>query len=338
MRGYTFPWAYLHRRHDRSVFAGWSWLGRRHRPSRFVWRTAIAATRATTPSRSCRPRCSGSIWRSAAIPGRVRQARPGGTAAGRRLHGVSDPVGDPHPAAASTGRPSTPQFVTAPEVADVGTWSGTGPLKGRVGGWAHKVVRWAFEAQGLYATGNPLEVVDSPAGRRKSTSSSIPAAPSDGPYDRGGYMPVSLDWHGGADSPGMPSPNALQVVAGKVMVDGAQSRPDGCGRRQSEVWCIEWASGRSLRRRGPGGTVDPMSDKAPPTPCLNGRRPPRSHSTLRAADFPSGTRLLILAEANCPRSREHQRLTGLPCSVETVPIVDIVAGENNLGLRVYRVP
>jgi hypothetical protein len=35
LRGYTFPWVYLHRRHDRSVYDGFGWCGRYHRPARF---------------------------------------------------------------------------------------------------------------------------------------------------------------------------------------------------------------------------------------------------------------------------------------------------------------
>jgi hypothetical protein len=32
LRMATFPWVYLNRRHDRSVYAGWSWSGTYHRP------------------------------------------------------------------------------------------------------------------------------------------------------------------------------------------------------------------------------------------------------------------------------------------------------------------
>jgi hypothetical protein len=35
LRMATFPWVYLNRRHDRSVYAGWSWCGTYHRPYAF---------------------------------------------------------------------------------------------------------------------------------------------------------------------------------------------------------------------------------------------------------------------------------------------------------------
>src|SRR5262249_53475791 len=35
MRWLTFPWVYLNRHHDRSVYDGWSWCGRYHRPAQF---------------------------------------------------------------------------------------------------------------------------------------------------------------------------------------------------------------------------------------------------------------------------------------------------------------
>jgi hypothetical protein len=88
-------------------------------------------------------------------------------------------------------------LVTALIAVDTGTWPvAAGPLKDCVGGWAGKVVRWAFEAQGLYATTDPLVMIDAP-GKPPSVDVFIDDGRpnSDGDFPRGGYMPVSLDWH-----------------------------------------------------------------------------------------------------------------------------------------------
>jgi hypothetical protein len=54
---------------------------------------------------------------------------------------------------------------------------------------------------------------------------------------------------------------------------------------------------------------------------------------------PSRTRLLFLAIANCPSDPANtDPRTGLPCSLDPAPVIDLVAGDNNLGLRVYVIP
>jgi len=54
---------------------------------------------------------------------------------------------------------------------------------------------------------------------------------------------------------------------------------------------------------------------------------------------PSGTRLLILAVANCSADPANtDSYTGLPCALGPTPVIDLVAGDNNLGLRAWIVP
>jgi hypothetical protein len=49
--------------------------------------------------------------------------------------------------------------------------------------------------------------------------------------------------------------------------------------------------------------------------------------------------VLILAAATCPADPANtDAATGLPCSMHETPIVDLVAGDNNLGLRLHVVP
>src|SRR5215475_102359 len=198
-RGYTFPWVYLHRRHDRSVYNGWSWSGRYHRPNRFgvdsncrhkgyqseqilstsLFRLYRALGGDTvlldgTPDRPARQRAAD--YTVYLILRAIRLMPP------HHLSVVETPD----------------QLVTALIDADVGTLAATsGPLANRLGGWAHKVVRWAFEAQGLYATTNPSDTIDAP-GLPPPVDIFIDTGrpPSEGGYPRGGYEPVSLDWRG----------------------------------------------------------------------------------------------------------------------------------------------
>src|SRR5262249_41651862 len=140
------------------------------------------------------------------------------------------------------------QFVTALVNADEGTLPAlTGPLQGRVGGWAHKVVRWAFEAQGLYATTDPLAVVDEPGQPPDPEVFIDDLRPnSEGNYPRGGYMPVSLDWQPVPDpnpaNPPLPplwhaAPDAIQVVGDTVTVVKVRTRgPSPASQVSVEVW------------------------------------------------------------------------------------------------------
>jgi hypothetical protein len=50
-----------------------------------------------------------------------------------------------------------------------------------------------------------------------------------------------------------------------------------------------------------------------------------------------GHALVVVAVATCPGDRANvDRATLLPCSTEPTPIVDLVAGDNNIGLIVVR--
>ena len=54
---------------------------------------------------------------------------------------------------------------------------------------------------------------------------------------------------------------------------------------------------------------------------------------------PSGSYLAILAIANCPDDRANtDPYTALPCALDETPLIDLVAGDNNLGLHIYKVP
>ena len=118
------------------------------------------------------------------------------------------------------------QFVSALTDADIGTAVGMPAFSGRIGGCAHKVVRWAFEAQGLYATSNPQDVVNAPGDppqvdifiddRRAAYK---PAYAADPTHAAGSYMPVPLDWQ--PVPPASPDAPAWLATEQAIRVDGA---------------------------------------------------------------------------------------------------------------------
>jgi hypothetical protein len=233
------------------------------------------------------------------------------------------------------------QLVSALVDADVVTMpASTGSLAGRAGGCVQKVIRWAFEAQGLYATTDPLAVVDAP-GSPPPVDVFIDDRRPDaaGAHPRGGYVPVSLDWGVTVDPPLWHATGAAIQVSGnrvhvKVRNRGALA---ATGVRVS-VWYAQW----------------PMTDPEPPawnTPNAWTSLGPRPPKTVPAWPAPAvtfgpypglpapapGHALVVVAIATCNGDRANVDLaTLLPCSTAPTPIVDLVAGDNNMGLTVVR--
>jgi hypothetical protein len=340
MRGLTFPWVYVNRRHDRSVFHGWSWCGRYHRQAQFP----AGGRHGRRKGYQSEQILSTSLFRLYRALGgdtsRDADATPD-VAARRRaadytVYLVLRTIGLLGPAAWVPAE--TPdQLVSALIDADVGTLpASAGPLRHRVGGWAHKVIRWAFEAQGLYATTDPLAVVDAPGlpppvdvfidDRRPAT---------EGAFPRGGYEPVSLDWGATARPPlWHAADDAIAVGRGRVLKVTVRNRgaQDAAGVTVG-VWYAHWKSSDPVP---PAWNTSAWKSLAQP-PARTVHAWPASE-TFVISGLPAPrprARLLVLAVATCPADRANvDPATHLPTATERTPIVDLVAGDNNLGLRV----
>ncbi len=147
LRMATFPWVYLNRRHDRSVYAGWSWCGTYHRGYAFAPLAGLRRRKgykseqilSTSLFRIYRV-LGGDTVKSTGLLKRWAAADYTAYLMMRALAWVGPISGAP---------PETPdQLVSALTDADVGTttWpvpqrDPTWPPKVRVGGCAHKVVR-----------------------------------------------------------------------------------------------------------------------------------------------------------------------------------------------------
>jgi hypothetical protein len=337
-RGYTFPWVYLHRRHDRAVNRGWGWTGPRHRQERFPANDCncrhkgydseqILATSLFRLYRSL----GGDTVEANGDPDRLARERAADYTAYLILKTIS--LMPP----ASFGAMQTPdQFATGLIDVDTGTQPITGgPLKDRVGGWAQKVVRWAFEAQGLYAA-NPLAVLNEP-GLPPPVDVFIDdnRPDSEGTYTRGGYMPVSLDWSEPGPRPWHAAANAIRIAGNRITVEVRNRGRNVANGVTVSVWYIVRSAGATTPPNWKATTwtkIDESNPVAvPPWPAPAVVFPPFDAPPAQ----PAGKRVWILAIADCTADRANTNpATSYPCSTRAVSIVDLVAGDNNLGLRV----
>jgi hypothetical protein len=337
-RGYTFPWVYLHRRHDRAVNRGWGWTGPRHRQERFPATDCncrhkgydseqILATSLFTLYRSL----GGDTVEANSDPDRLPRERAADYTAYLILKTIS--LMPP----ASFGAMQTPdQFATGLIDVDTGTLPVTaGPLKDRVGGWAQKVVRWAFEAQGLYAA-NPLAVLNEP-GLPPPVDVFIDdnRPSSEGTYTRGGYMPVSLDWSEPGPRPWHAAANAISIAGNRITVEVRNRGRNVANGVTVSVWYIVRSAGATTPPNWKAttwtkiGESNPMAVAPWPAPAV------AFPSFAAPPAQPAGKRVWILAIADCAADRANTNpATSYPCSTKAVSIVDLVAGDNNLGLRV----
>ena len=332
LRGATFPSAYLNRRHDRSVWHGWSWSGTYHRQARFP----LVVENRRRKGYQSEQILSTSLFRVYLVLGgdtrradgspdlAVRQA-----AADYTVYLIMRTIKSLPPAFSLW--PETPgQLVMALAAADIATQPSPGPaLADKVGGCAHKVVRWAFEAQGLYAA-DPSAVTNAP-GEPPDVDVFIdngrPA--SEGGHPRGGYMPVSLDWNDPIP-PWHASPlGAVDVTGNQVMVHVRNRGRLNATGVTVRVLLKNWPAGQDPPRWDPG-TWASLGPSGPQTVPTGGNPVAFGPFALPA----SAGRRLILAEATCVADYANtDPLSGAPCATNPTPIVDLVNGDNNLGLR-----
>ena len=140
----TFPWVnVINRRHDRPV-NGWGFFGVNDGGG--YSSEQILAT--------CHFRIYRSLGGDSATPTQRRFAADTATYLIVRAVGQLTPATNPGSPLAWEGQLET---------ADAGTWIRTNPAETHCGGAYHKVIRWAFEKQGLFrASGDPATVAGKP--------------------------------------------------------------------------------------------------------------------------------------------------------------------------------
>jgi hypothetical protein len=371
-RGSTFPWVFLPRRHDRCVLQGWSWSGGLHYGLSQV-EDSLGPRRKGYWSEQILSSSLFRLYRS--IGGDTTVVSP------PVVGPPPPPPPDLHTRRSAshycvylimrgiqilgtslvvpTNEPD--QFVSALIDADIHTATSTPswnvvfppdlPLPpppppvpdtfDRIGGCVHKVIRWAFEAQGLYrsftnAPGYPPPV-DVYIADLRPTTESTPGGVID--YGPGSYNPVSLEWDPNqvqADPPPkwQADPAAISLSANGRISVVVGNRGNALAQAVSvSVWWKRWPP-------GPAPQWDATwTQCAPIGPALR-NIPPNGQANFgpfAAVPLPAGTRYLLLAQATCPDDRANiDPATNFPCSQKPTPLLDLVANDNNLGLRVLR--
>ena len=334
LRGYTFPWVFAARRHDRCVEKGWSWSGSFQRPVTEAAEVDLANYKSYLSEQIL----STTLFRLYRCLGGDTLTHDQQQPDVRRRQAASHVVMYlATRAVESFGHvPLRAEELEAAMIdADVGL---TTPLRDPmnptrklwVGGRAHKVVRWAFEAQGMHpptaanhdAPGIPPPVDIYVSDRRLSNEPRAAA-------DRGGYHPVSLDWSA-----------AAQWFAEAEPRIGNRGNQPATGIK-ARFW------------RGILAPTPPMSDDWDAKSNIRWveekivqQAEPLAGGEARALPLPfpqegAGPENIVLIELSCADDRANtDPLAGLPTAVArmadlpTTPreLADLVATENNLGL------
>jgi hypothetical protein len=351
-RGMTFPWVFIPRRHDRSVTNGWSWGGTMH--------SALARVpESTAPRRKAylsEQILSSSLFRLYRVLG------------GDTMEETTDDINTRHTAShyclflimqalrllgtppAVPLRNDPDQFVDALIKADVGTTlfrvaaEDGATYYQRIGGCAQKVIRWAFEAQGLYAPAGtitnapglppPVDVYIGNGRRSESTENGTIQ------YGPGSYAPVSLHWDPGQTGeepfpPWQAATDAITVEAGSIsVVVGNRGSGKATGVTVA-VWWHEWPTNSAP----PAWNESGWNQSNPQT---NTAYDIETHDDAVFGPFEfaptSGQRFIILAKASCPADLAYIDEPTLACSYMATRLIDIVTGDNNIGLRVVTLP
>lgn len=343
LRGATFPWVYINRRHDRSARLGWSWSGSYHRPGRF-----------SQANSNCRHKGYDSEQILSTTLFHLYRCLGGDTVKGDGSpdlavrQGASDYVvylimrviltlG----AASAVPLETAEQLAACLSDADVATQPATlGPLAGRVGGCAYKAIRWSFEVQGMYS-GVAQDVIHNGPGKPPDTDLYLDDGrpDADAQEPRGGYMPVSLDWS--SDRPAWHATGDDATQRGAIVVSAARKVRATLRNRghvqasgvRLRLWWIDWPTGTPAPDWNQGNWQSRVAT-GPGTLAAQG-----SAAYERRLPFVSGRRYLILAQADCDQDASNiNPITALPCVTNRVRLSELVPGDNNLGLRSYTHP
>jgi len=318
LRGVTFPWVQTGRRHDRRPEAGWCWCGvrngMRHAPLKFpplLYKGYTEEQLLSTSIFNLYRAIGGDTFNN-----RATRHRAAHTCAYLVMRAVAL-LG---PAFYVPAR-SADAFVSALVDADIGTSAVRGHLDHHVGGCLHKVIRWAFERQGLFATTDPRANVEGP-GRPTAVDLWI----KDRRSEDGQYTPAPLNWSDSDPQAWHANPEDVTVTASGDLFVTVRNR----GHLPATSVTIQgWAakaSKKGLRWHSLGRMVVGGIDGGGQVRVKIARVgwPLKQHH--------------ILVEATCAEDRSNLDDSAfLPISTGAPPlhpeqVLDLVANDNNLAL------
>lgn len=332
--GMTFPWVRIKRRHDRDANLGWCWCGRRN--IRRLSPLPVGARVFT--GYFAEQILSTTLFRLyRALGGDAANSAVRHKAADYTAYLIMRAIQSLGPATTVPASQAT-HFFEALVQADVGTWAwyyrAHDPVRHpevvRIGGMAHKVIRWAFEQQGMFATETPGEIVEG-IGRPPAVDLHVYGG---GAVDDGGYGPVALDWTHDpeASAPGWHATAEGLYVQSSILHFKVRNR----GSKAAQgVKTRAWAA-----PAGPGPLDWQLLDaqQHPPSPLDIG---PGGDKTFKFGTSLNGQPLcgayFFAASATCSGDRSNlDRATGLPCAGalprQAQQLAELVAGDNNIGL------
>lgn len=323
-RGVTFPWVALNRRHDREPALGWGFDSLR-------FRDALGSPLA--PGERYRAYYGEQLLSSAmfrlyaSLGGNSSRVATRCSAADYVVYLLMRAIALLGSASQTPAR--TPdQFVSALIDADVGTgvWQVATPWNSdpsaraalRCGHCVHKVIRWAFERQGLYGGLPPAVDVYIPDRR------GVGGTPGDG-----GYTAVPLEWSDTDPQPWHAHGSAIRLDARRgqltVLVRNRGSLPahgvtvvawvreQGTTPRSGSAWTMNPAEPVTVQ---PGGQVEVVL-QADASLRLRPRR-----------------KYQIVAAISCPADRiNHDPAQWLDGATDTLRL-DVLAHDNNVALQI----
>ncbi len=217
------------------------------------------------------------------------------------------------------------QFVSALIDADLGTgawhvvadwpYNRSRRTLARQGGQVHKVVRWAFERQGLYATDDPTVAADA-IGQAPAVDVFIADRRNGGPDAHpGGYAPVPLradggDWLAAAD--------AVRRTAGGVAITLCNRGQQASGALRLRLW---W--GTPIGTGSLAWQTQPIEHEVPSVPKGGAVTAPVG------CDKQAAGWLLVAVDADADPS--NLPLDGTP-PANRLALMHLVANDNNLAL------
>jgi hypothetical protein len=332
-RGLTFPWVATTRRHDRHAQRGWCWCGRRNKLRSAAWPRRQGLFTGYFEEQLM----SSSIFRLYRVLGGDTHGNDAASLHARQR--ASDYVVylvmraiALLPPSTSVGFESAQTWVMEMRHADTGTgvWAptlhwprGAARALQRRGGTAHKVVRWAFEQQGLY--GASLPATSEGPGRPPAVDIYIPGS---GARADGGYRPVPLRWHDSVAQPWHADASSIEHLSNSIRVTVRNRGGSPATNVSVKVWVTPVVGPRAWKEL-PVLTALPVNVGASAVASI----------TFDAASTQKGEHF-VLAQATCPDDRAcSDPLTALACAAgwqaqNDEGLIDLIANDNNQGLRI----
>jgi hypothetical protein len=334
-RGVTFPWVLIPRRHDREARDGWSWTGSLYQREVYFAVAGLSDKRGYWAEQIL----SSSLFRLYRAIGGDAQAMSGGKpvpAASARQKAADycaylimrtiQSLGS----AGVTPSTSPGQFAELMRTVDTATATAAGP-GGYVGGTVQKVVRWAFERQGLSSMPSPSPTVSGP-----DESGTVDLHIEDlRPKPDGPYSPVDLlgpAWR--ADPQFLSVKKSWFSAKRKIRVKVQNRGVAAATNTRVDVWYAPVMTGVipdfpdstrwTLVESVTGGTVPGRKGSTPGTTTFG----PFSWTPPAAPQ-----EYAILAAASCDADLSNiDPATKQPCATIASPVNILVGCDNNLGL------